>query len=185
MELFSFMRRPPRRCDGCNFANDVSDASDVLRWLVVALALSFFAMILACSREDTAGSPPVTASLSINAAITDLGQRDGQKGTNPTALSAESESSVSSRRVSATGIESLYAGTDGDAALDFVGVCDQNTPCIVHPSKSSSKTTYSHPLWAALSLAAAQDTEGEPVAEIIVLAMSTDRGVICVCVIRD
>jgi hypothetical protein len=128
MELFSFMRRPPWRCNGCNFVNDVSDASDVLRWLVVALALSFFAAILACSREDIAGSSSVPASLNINAAATDLGQRNDQSGTNQTALLAESESSASNRRGSATGIASYYADTDGDIAPDFVKVCDQTIP---------------------------------------------------------
>lgn len=168
MELFSFMRRPPWRCNGCNFVNDVSDASDVLRWLVVALALSFFAAILACSREDIAGSSSGPASLNINAAATDLGQRNDQNGTNQTALLAESESSASNRRGSATGIASYYADTDGDIAPDFVKVCDQNTLCIEHPS--SLKTAYSHPLWAALSLVAVQGSDGDPRTEIIVLA---------------
>ena len=165
--------------------NEMRVASDALRWLFVALTLSLFAAILACSPEDTIHSPPVPASLSVNAVATDLGQRDGQKGTNQTTLPAESESSASTRRGSATGIASIYADTDGDATPDFVDVCDQNKLCIEHPSKSSSKTTYTHPLWEVLSLVAVEDTDGEPGAEVIVLAMSAGTGVTCVCVIRD
>lgn len=185
MELFSFMRRPPWRCAWRNPINDASVVSDALRLSFVVFTLLLFATIPACSREDTAGSSAVPASLDVNAAATDLGQRNDQNGTNQTALIAESESSASNRRGSATGIASIYADTDGDAALDFVEMCDQNKLCIEHPSKSSSKTTYSHPLWESLSLVAAEDTDGEPGAEIIVLATSTDRGVVCVCVIRD
>ena len=176
MEFLRFMRRLPWRRAGCNPINDVSAASGALRLSFVVFTLLLFATIPACSREDTADSSSVPASLDVNAAARDLGQRNDQNGTNQTALLAESESSASNRRGSATGIASIYADTDGDAALDFVEMCDQNKLCIEHPSKSSSKTIYSHPLWAALSLAAAQDTEGEPVAEIIVLAMSTDWG---------
>jgi len=140
MELFSFIRKPPRRCARWIPINGVSVASASRQLWFFALALPLFATTLACSREDTTGSSSVPTSLSANTALTDLGQRAGQNGTNEIALSAKSESSPFNRQSSATGIASLYADTDGDAALDFVEVCDQNTLCIEHPSKSSSKT---------------------------------------------
>ena len=179
------MRRPPWRCAWRDPINDASVVSDALRLSFVVSTLVLFATIPACSREDTASASAVPASLDVNAAATDLGQRNDQNGTNQTALLAESESLTSNRRGSATGIASIYADTDGDAALDFVEMCDQNKLCVEHLSKSSSKTTYSHPLWKALSLVAVEDTDGEPGVEIIVLATSIDRGVVCVCVIRD
>lgn len=165
--------------------NSVSVSSWVFRLLFVAFTLALSATVPACSQEDGAGLSSVQVSPGVNVAATDLGEGDGQKETNQTTLSAESESSASSRRGRATGIASIYADTDGDAALDFVEVCDQNKLCIEHPSKSSSRTTYSHPLWEALSLVAVEDTDGEPGAEVIILAMSSDTGLVCVCVIRD
>lgn len=168
MELFSFMRRSPRRCVWCNPINDASVLSDALRLSFIVFTLLLFATIPACSREDIAGSSSVPTSLSANTALMDLGQRDGQRGTNETALLVESESSASNRRGSVTGIASYYADTDGDIAPDFVKVCDRNTLCIKHPS--SLKTAYNHPLWAALSFVAVQGSDGEPRTEIIVLA---------------
>ncbi len=185
MERLSFMRRQPWRRVTCTPMNAVSVSSGALGLLFIIFTLSLIATIPACSREDAAGSSPVSASPSAHTAATDLGQRDGQKGTNQTALPVESESSASSRRNSATGIASISADTDGDAAPDLVEVCDQNKLCIEHPSKSSSRVTYSHPLWETLSLVAVEDTDGEPGAEVIILAMSADTGVVCVCVIRD
>lgn len=134
------------RCAWRNPINDASVVSDALRLSFVIFTLLLFAAIPACSREDTAGSSAVPASLDVNAVATDLGERNDQNGTNQTALLTESESSASNRQGRATGIASIYADTDGDAALDFVEMCDQNKLCIEHPSKSSSKTTYSHPL---------------------------------------
>lgn len=185
MELLSFMRRPPCDLAEYNPMHDVSIGRRAVQVLFVVFMLSLIATIPACSREDGAGLSSVSASPSVNAAATDLGQRDSQKGTNQTALPAESESSASNDRGSAIGIAFIYADTDGDAAADLVQVCDQNKLCIVHPSRSSSKTTYSHPLWSALNLVAVEDTDGEPGAEVIVLAVSADTGVVCVCVIRD
>ena len=185
MHLLSFIRRLPWRCVQCTPMHDVSVAFGALRLLFVVFTLSLIATIPACSREDGAGLSSVPASPSANAAAADLGPRDGQKGTNQTALPTDSESSASSRRGSTTGIASIYADTDGDAAPDRIEVCDQNKLCIEHPAKSSSRVTYSHPLWEALSLVAVEDTDGEPGAEVIILAMSADSGVVCVCVIRD
>ncbi len=79
----------------------------------------------------------------------------------------------------------MYADTDGDTAVDLVEVCDQNKLCIEHPSNSSSRMMYSHPLWEGLSLVAVEDTDGEAGAEVVVIAVSADKGTICVCVIRD
>ena len=121
MERLIFKRRPPwRRAGWNNPVNDVSVACGALRLLFVIFTLSLIATIPACSREDGAGSSSAPASPSANAAATDLGQRDGQKGTNQTALPAESESSASNHRGSTTGIASIYADTDGDAAPDLV-----------------------------------------------------------------
>lgn len=164
---------------------DLNLASGALRLLFVVFTLSLSAAIPACSREAGTGVSSVPASPSANAAVTDLGPRDGEKETNQTALPTESESSAARRRGNTTGIASIYADTDGDAAPDLVEVCDQNTLCIEHPSKSSSRTTYSHPLWESMSLVAVEDTDGEPGAEVIILAVSAGTGVVCVCVIRD
>ena len=185
MQLLSFMRRLPWRRTMCNPMDDVSIAFGAVRLLFVLFTLSLFATIAACSRDDGAGLSSAPSSPSANASATDLGPRDEQKGIPQTALPVASESSASRRRDSATGIAAIYADTDGDAAPDLIEVCAQNTLCIEHPSKSSSRTTYSHPLWESLSLVAVEDTDGEPGAEVIILAMSADTGVVCICVIRD
>lgn len=140
---------------------------------------------LACSREN--GAVPSLPSMSSASEFSsaELGQRDGRKVTNQPAFSAENEASASSHRFRSTGIVSMYEDTDGDDAADLVEVCDQNKLCIEHPSKSSSRAIYSHPLWEVLSLVAVEDTDGEPGAEVIILAMSADTEVVCVCVIRD
>ena len=79
MELFSFMRRSPRHCVWRNPIHDASVLSDALRLSFVVFTLLLVATIPACSREDAAGSSSVPTSLSANTALTDLGQRDGQR----------------------------------------------------------------------------------------------------------
>lgn len=185
MEFLSFMRKLPWRRAGCNpINNDVSVTFGTLRLLRVVFTLSLIAATLACSREDGAGASSAPASLSVSAAATDLGLRDGQKGTNQTALPAESESSASSRRVSATGIATLNADTDGDESQEEVSLCQPASICIKHAT-SSSPSVYSNPNWHSVSLVAVHDTDGEAGSEVIAVAVSEDGRLACICVIHE
>ncbi|MBX9656919.1 MAG: hypothetical protein K2X00_00010 [Nitrospiraceae bacterium] len=78
----------------------------------------------------------------------------------------------------------FQADTDGDGSQEEVYLCRSARVCIKHDGLSSL-SIYSNPNWQTVSLVAVHDTDGEAGSEIIVVAISKDASLACICVIHE
>ncbi len=79
----------------------------------------------------------------------------------------------------------FLADTDGDGTIDQVEVCQTNKVCVQHSPPSGTTTTYSDPLWNTVSLDWVLDMDGQPGAEILVVAKNSSGALQCLCIIHD
>ena len=78
----------------------------------------------------------------------------------------------------------FQADTDGDGSREEVYLCRSARVCIKHDGLSSL-SIYSNPNWQTVSLVAGHDTDGEAGSEIVVVAISKDASLACICVIHE
>lgn len=170
MELRDFHISPLSPYTGQRLGSTSCRVNRILQWTTAGVVLSVCLTSLSCVREEASFSSPAAASGSIASTTTPA---------------IEPLSPISMGRGLGAGIATMIADTDGDGELDIIEVCSANALCIQHPSKSTLSTTYSDPLWESLSLIAVEDTDGEPGAEVILLALNAQTGKVCVCVVHD
>ncbi len=82
-----------------------------------------------------------------------------------------------------SGIFQAYADLDGDDLVEHVEICEERKVCVTAGS-SASQRIYTEPQWETVSLLAVQDTNGEPGAEIVVMATNQDGVLECVCIVH-
>lgn len=74
--------------------------------------------------------------------------------------------------------------TNDDGLLEDISVCEFNKVCVT-TIDTSSKRVYQNSTWQTVGLVAVQDTDGDPGAEIVVVAYTREGLLACVCVIHD
>lgn len=137
--------------------------------------------VISCNGEP---SPPLPLAAPHQDANS-IAQGSLQKNSMSTDESSSSDPDTKPDDKSAqSGIESIYADTDGDQVPEQIAICDHTKVCINHPF-SSSTNIYGQPSWAGVYLAAVADTDGEPGDEVIVLAMNREGQLVCICLVHD
>lgn len=120
-------------------------------------------------QQDVAGTIPTgLVSIPMNAEV-------GVLSSAPSKVSSATQDS---------GIEALYADTDGDQFSEQIGVCERSKLCILHQS-ASSPNTYTQAGWADIYLVGVENTDGERGEEVIVIARTLDGKLACLCVVHE
>jgi hypothetical protein len=78
----------------------------------------------------------------------------------------------------------IIGETNDDGLQEEISVCEFNKVCVT-TFEIRSKRVYQNSTWQSVNLIAVQDTDGEPGAEIVVVAYTREGLLACVCVIHD
>lgn len=145
-------------------------------WIALSICL-----IMSCTSESGPSSTSTPAQQGVTGAIptgpanTPVAVETGGLLSTPNKASSGSPES---------GIEALYADTDGDQFSEQIGICERSKLCILHQS-ASSPNTYTQAGWADVYLAGVENTDGERGEEVIVIARNPDGKLACLCVIHE
>lgn len=78
----------------------------------------------------------------------------------------------------------IIGETNDDGLSEEISACEFNVICVT-TLDTGSKRMYQHSAWQTVRLIAVQDTDGDPGAEIVVVAYTREGLLACVCVIHD
>jgi hypothetical protein len=137
--------------------------------------------VISCTSESNPPPPSGAAHQEVNSVAQGFTQANSMSEDE---LSSSLLNTKLSDKSAQSGIESIYADTDGDQIPEHIAICDRTKVCINHPL-SNSTNIYSQPSWAGVYLTAVVDTDGEPGEEVIVLATNRDGQLACICLVHD
>jgi len=141
----------------------------------IALCLSFIQAACTQDPQSSLGSPAVTviSSASTNDATLPI-PRSNTNDLNDLLVANQKPPAFS-----------LFIGeTNDDGLQEEISICEFNKICVT-TLDTRDKRVYQHSAWHNVELIAVQDTDGEPGAEIVLLAHTHEGLLACVCVIHD
>lgn len=78
----------------------------------------------------------------------------------------------------------IIGETNDDGLLEEISTCEFNKICVT-TLDTKSKRVYQNSTWQSVDLIAVQDTDGDPGAEIVTVAYTSEGQLACVCIIHE
>ena len=141
----------------------------------IALCLSIIQA--SCTPDSSSPLAPPTVNESSSALVNDAVVRDSRSDT-----SAPTDRLVSNQKRPEFSL--IMGETNDDSLQEEISACEFNKICVT-TLETKSKRVYQNSTWQSVSLIAVQDTDGDPGAEIVLLAYTREGRLACVCVIHD
>lgn len=149
-------------------------SSLTVRLLVICLAFIQYG----CTQDNNSPTRPLTTNQSPSASLSEASAP-------ATAHLPEDEKDLPmSGTQKRSDFALIVAETDDDDLPDEISVCETNKICVL-TLETGAKRMYQNGSWQTVDLIAVQDTDGEPGAEIVTVAYTSEGQFACVCIIHD
>ncbi len=143
---------------------------------LIVICLSFIQD--GCTQDNNSPTRTLTANDSTSASLSEA------SATAPPYLPEDEKDRSRSGTRKRSDFALVVGETDDDGLPEEISVCETNKICVV-TLETGAKRMYENGTWHTVDLIAVQDTDGEPGAEIVMVAYTREGQFACVCIIHD